>query len=134
MAYGLCIQGLGKSILKTNLLPEEIVRTRLINAKKPWAVAGVAALLAGLTVNYFAHVSAWRATDVSAEWATPLRSADNVVSKASGFSNTRSEIHTSFEKFEEIGQSLVSNGENRLQWLETVQGHQRSRAQGRTAR
>ena len=37
-AYGLCVQALGKSELKTNLLPEEIVRKRMIRAKKPWAM------------------------------------------------------------------------------------------------
>lgn len=33
-AYGLCVQALGKSELKTNLLPEEIVRKRMIRAPK----------------------------------------------------------------------------------------------------
>ena len=50
---GLCVQALDKAQLRTNLLPEEIVTTRLVKAKKPWAVAAAALLLAGMTINYF---------------------------------------------------------------------------------
>ena len=71
-AYGLCIQALGKSELKTNLLPEEIVTRRMVRAKKPWAVAGVAAVLAGLTFNYFTHVAAWRDVNVKDPSWTPV--------------------------------------------------------------
>src|SRR5215831_1981993 len=39
VCYGLCVQGLGYGHLSTNLLPREIVKDRLIRAKKPWAVA-----------------------------------------------------------------------------------------------
>src|SRR3954451_14139279 len=36
VSYGLGVQGLGKSALRTNLLPPEIEQVRLIRAKKPW--------------------------------------------------------------------------------------------------
>src|SRR5581483_2699965 len=35
--YGLCLQGLGLSKLRTNLLPPEITQFRMVRAKKPWA-------------------------------------------------------------------------------------------------
>ena len=37
VSYGLCIQGLGKGRLSTNLIPRELVTSRLIRHKKPWA-------------------------------------------------------------------------------------------------
>ena len=43
--------------LRTNLLPEEIITTRLVKAKKPWAVAAVALLLLALTINYYVVVN-----------------------------------------------------------------------------
>ena len=46
VAYGLCVQALDAGQLRTNLLPDEIVTTRLVRAKKPWAVAAAALLLA----------------------------------------------------------------------------------------
>jgi len=48
VAYGLCLQGLKRARLVTNLLPGEIRLERLIRAKKPWAVAAASLLLFGL--------------------------------------------------------------------------------------
>src|SRR5262245_55135524 len=48
VAYGLCLQGLKRARLITNLLPNEIRLERLIRAKKPWAVAASALLVVGL--------------------------------------------------------------------------------------
>ncbi len=118
VAYGLCVQGLQKGALKTNLLPEEIVRTRLIRAKKPWVAAGLAALLAGLSVNYFAHVSAWQQTDTKEVWGDAIREADRVKTTASGYTSEQSTIHTAFDTIQETGDRLVANGEDRLKWLE----------------
>src|SRR5205085_2696161 len=50
--YGLCLQGLNKGKLGTNRLPREILTQRLIRAKKPWAIAGVSALVLACAVNY----------------------------------------------------------------------------------
>ena len=48
VAYGLALQGLKKTKLTTNLLPEEIVTERKIRKKKPWAVATAAVMLLGV--------------------------------------------------------------------------------------
>ena len=60
VSYGLALQGLGKGAVHTNLLPKEIVQSRLINRRKPWAVAAAALLLLGCAVNYAAHSLAIR--------------------------------------------------------------------------
>ena len=51
--YGLCLQGLKKGRINTNLLPKEIVVERIIRAKKPWVLAAVGALTLGLLLGYF---------------------------------------------------------------------------------
>ncbi len=119
VAYGLCLQGLGKAELKTNLLPEEIVRTRLVLSKKPWAVAGAAAILAGLTFNYFSHVSAWRETDNEAMKAAESL-AQSVQTTAAGYESEKSSTHTEFQSVSETGEKLISNVEGRLRWLELL--------------
>ncbi|MCK4616721.1 MAG: type IV pilus assembly protein PilM, partial [Pirellulales bacterium] len=43
--YGLAMQGLGVASIRTNLLPSDVTRDRLIEAKKPWAVAAMLGLL-----------------------------------------------------------------------------------------
>ncbi len=45
VAYGLCLQGLRRAKVQTNLLPEIIARKRLWNHKRPWFLAASAALL-----------------------------------------------------------------------------------------
>lgn len=119
VSYGLCLQGLGKSEIQTNLLPEEIVRSRLVRAKKPWAVAGVAALMMGMTFNYAMHVSAWR--DTATDDMTKAESAlKNVQQTSTNFKGTNTEIRTAFEQIKQTGEKLVSNVEGRLAWLELL--------------
>jgi len=119
VTYGLCIQGLDKSEIRTNLLPEEKVRTRLIRAKKPWAVAGIAAIMLGLTFNYLTHVSAWSATDTQA-MKDAESSASRIQTFSSGLKTASSEIHGQFDRIKQTGENLVSNVEGRLRWLELV--------------
>lgn len=117
VSYGLCVQGLGKSELRTNLLPEEIVRSRLVRAKKPWAVAGMAAILAGLTFNYMTHVSAWSETDNQA-MTSAQQDATTAKSTSDVLQEKNTQIKSSFENISQIGANLVSNVEGRLRWLE----------------
>jgi len=119
VTYGLCIQSLGKSEIHTNLLPEEIVRSRLIRAKKPWAVAGMAAIMLGLTFNYFTHVSAWSATDTQA-MKDAESSAGRIQTFSSGLKADSTDLRGQFDRIKETGENLVSNVEGRLNWLELV--------------
>lgn len=116
VSYGLCLQAMDKSELKTNLLPEEIVRSRLIRSKKPWAVAGAAAILLGLTFNYFSHVSAWSATQ-DPEMTKAESQAKTVSQTSSGFKTRNDDIKTFHETVKTTGENLVSNDEGRKQWL-----------------
>jgi type IV pilus assembly protein PilM len=61
VSYGLALQSLDQSRLKTNLVPKELVIDRLIRAKKPWAVACVAALLLGCCLNFLGVWWGWHA-------------------------------------------------------------------------
>ena len=119
VSYGLCVQGLGKAEMGTNLLPEEIVRSRLIRAKKPWALAGVAALMLGLTFNYMNHVFAWQETTTKL-MEDAERQAKNVKQKADGFASENSSIQQTFESVRQIRGNLTSNVEGRLLWLELL--------------
>ncbi|MGI9178419.1 MAG: type IV pilus assembly protein PilM, partial [Pirellulales bacterium] len=59
-AYGLALQAAGGSDLRTNLVPKEIVRDRLIAQKKPWAVAAMLGLLTAALVNFAGMFLAWQ--------------------------------------------------------------------------
>jgi type IV pilus assembly protein PilM len=60
-AYGLALQALGVAGIGTNLLPDEIVRDRIIESKKPWAVGALVGLLAAALINFFGMFAAWNA-------------------------------------------------------------------------
>lgn len=59
-AYGLALQGLGISQVKSNLMPNHVLKTRMWKAKQPWigaaaAVLALGALLVG--VKYYADLA-----------------------------------------------------------------------------
>jgi len=60
-AYGLALQAANIADIKTNLLPDEIVRDRIIESKKPWAVGALVGLLAAALIHFFGMFAAWTA-------------------------------------------------------------------------
>ena len=58
VCYGVALQALRQTRIRTSLLPREISTARTIARKKPWAVAAAAVLLVALAMSAtgFAHV------------------------------------------------------------------------------
>ncbi|HEX4415045.1 MAG TPA: type IV pilus assembly protein PilM [Lacipirellulaceae bacterium] len=123
VAYGLCVQSLDAGQLRTNLLPDEIVTTRLVRAKKPWVVAAAALLLAGFTINYFGHYSSMTTADTTdPQMKAELVAAKGVADNATKLSGTHTELNGTFDKIAKIGNELQSNVDGRLLWLEMLKG------------
>jgi type IV pilus assembly protein PilM len=121
VAYGLCVQALDSGQLRTNLLPDEIVTTRLVRAKKPWAVAAAALLLAGLTINFFGHYSAMLTADITdPQMSQELSAAKKTSDEAKKLAADNAELKTKFETIKAIGNGLQSNVDGRLLWLEVL--------------
>jgi type IV pilus assembly protein PilM len=121
VAYGLCVQSLDSGQLRTNLLPEEIVTTRLVRAKKPWAVAAVALLLVGMTVNYMGHYSSWKTADKEEPaMKSAIAASASAKQTASGFATEHSALTAKFDEIIKIGDNLQSNVDGRLLWLEVL--------------
>jgi type IV pilus assembly protein PilM len=121
VAYGLCVQALDAGQLRTNLLPEEIVTTRLVRAKKPWAVAAVALLLVGMTVNYFGHYSSWKSADKEEPaMKSAIAASASAKQTVSGFETTFTAQTGKFDEIKKIGENLQSNVDGRLLWLEVI--------------
>jgi type IV pilus assembly protein PilM len=121
VAYGLCVQALDAGQLRTNLLPEEIVTTRLVKAKKPWAVAAASLLLVAMTVNYFGHYSSWKSADIEEPaMKTAFSNAESVSQKVSSKQAEHGQLTAQFDTVTEIGKNLRSNVDGRLLWLEVL--------------
>ncbi len=121
VAYGLCVQALDQAQLHTNLLPDEIVTTRLVRAKKPWAVAAVAVLLVGLTINYFSHYAALLTANVDdSNMQRALASANEIAKNATDLTTKNTDLITQFDKVVTTAHNLQSNVDGRLLWLEML--------------
>lgn len=119
IAYGLALQGLGKTSIHTNLIPKEIVTDRIIRSKKPWAVAAAAALLLGCTISYVSYARALATVDVS-RFQSAEQKAESVVKEAQGFKQKADEAKGQMEKTAEVGTKVVQNVEGRFRWLELL--------------
>ncbi|MCL2710901.1 MAG: pilus assembly protein PilM [Planctomycetaceae bacterium] len=117
--YGLAVQQLGISSLKTNLIPREIVMDRIIREKKPWLLAAAAALLLGITIQ-FAGVSSARNSVFNEGYERAGNKAQSVQSNASNLKSQTSSAVSAFNSVDTLGRSLTSNVEGRVTWLEVL--------------
>lgn len=117
--YGLCLQGLKKSALRTNLLPQEILIDRIVRQKKPWAVAAVASLLLACALNFGFHWQAYNSAHIP-EFDDAIRKVTTVESTSQGYKSTDTQLMTEKENLEMIGRYVVGNEENRRLWPELM--------------
>lgn len=118
-SYGLCLQGLHRSPVRTNLLPQEILVERLVRRKKPWAVGAVAALLLACTANFIFHWDAWRGVKVE-EFQRAISQVESVSSTSSRFKSDDTARAAKLEELAAIGSYVVGNEENRRLWPELL--------------
>jgi len=76
-AYGLALQAADRASVATNLLPKEILRDRVIEEKKPWAVGLAATVLLAALVNFAGMFFAWQ-TYADSRFTTAFGRADSV--------------------------------------------------------
>ncbi len=119
VSYGLGIQGLKKAPLRTNLLPKEIIKDRLINAKKPWAVAAAAVLLLGCAIS-LASFSRTLATVDPAIFQQAQSQAKQAIDTSKRFKGEADGARLAFNSTDTIGKHLTENVEGRVRWLELL--------------
>jgi type IV pilus assembly protein PilM len=117
VAYGIGLQMLAQTSIKTSLLPPEIKTARLIRMKKPWALVTAATLMAGLSISTMAF-SAVRSTVAEARWKT----SEDEVTKVQGISSSLKTAYDSAVKknkdARDAGEALVKPAVGRTMWLE----------------
>jgi len=116
VAYGLALQGLKKTKLQTNLLPQEIQFERMIRAKKPWAAAAAAALLLGVVGTAFGY--AWQ---YHAYTATPVEEAKKQGDLVSKDFDKGNSLYAAKEQKVKDDQDdvlrIIMGADERLNWL-----------------
>jgi type IV pilus assembly protein PilM len=119
VSYGLVLQTIGQAQLNTNLIPKEIITDRIIRNKKPWILAGAAALLLGLTVQ-FAAASRALETLSSELYTKSEKTAQGVISYSTDLKSKLTKAKTDFNTIDARGKNLTSNVEGRITWLELL--------------
>lgn len=123
VCYGLCLQALNSARLKTNLLPREFITERIIRAKKPWALAGVGALLLGCSINYFFNymglANVHPDKEIAGEtWDSATTRAKEVATRVSDFKEEDKKRVTELEKIRQVQAEIAGSIDGRLLWPE----------------
>lgn len=82
--YGLALQALGLTRIRTTLLPPEITRARIVRKKKPWALATAASVLGLCTISTLGNASS-NAVVNTADWAAAEKQAEEFGAVDTGF-------------------------------------------------
>ncbi len=115
--YGLALQGLQLTRIKTTLLPPEIKLARTIRKKKPWAVATAATLLLGLATSSMG--SAFVESTVSEElFRDSQKKTDTFSTSATNQNAEYNTAATEYETKKAEQKLLLANPEDRIYWLE----------------
>ncbi len=123
MSYGLCLQGLGKSRLSTNLIPRELLTARLIRRKKPWALMALTLFLLGISFNYLFAWNRWRAT-LTERFEAETRDVDSIKKQSDDFVSKDKELQAQFDQAKVLGQAVVGGADARFLVLELVKAVQ----------
>jgi type IV pilus assembly protein PilM len=117
VCYGVALQALKQTRIRTSLLPKEITTARTIARKKPWAVGAAAALLVGVAASAFGYAHVYQSVspkrfDPALKKITDVITATNATQK--GYGEVRSANQSGYAG----GQSLLHGSEGRNNWLE----------------
>ena len=117
VCYGLCLQGLQKAKLRTNLVPRELVRARIIREKKPWMVAGISILMAALAFNYLFHWNRWTTVHED-KYAEATRATEDLDRQSQDYKSKDVQLLDEFKGLKDLGDEVVGLGEGRLLMVE----------------
>ena len=118
-AYGLALQGVQEASINTNLLPGEIVRERLIESKKPWAVGAMIGLLGASALSFLGTFVAW--TSYSPDlYANAFQQADSAKSRSSSMVSSVEDSKKKQEDAYEQQRFLVRLADRRFQTIDML--------------
>lgn len=121
VSYGLALQGLDKSKIRTNLLPHDIRDFRIMRAKKPWAIAAASLLMIGMAVNYTKHYQAtYSARQDRDWWGAPVAQAVALKGQTDKWATDYNDAKVQFKKTYQIGDTFLQNVQGRILWLEMM--------------
>ena len=125
VTYGLALQGLATSQLRTNLLPPEVEQVRMIRRKKPWALAASAILMLAFSALFLGDYRAYAKVE-NPEFKVAVEKAKSVSTRGAGFITAYEAAKGEFAAKLAEGKALVSDETSRATWpkfLKVINDH-----------
>ncbi len=119
VSYGLCIQGLGKGRLSTNLIPRELVTSRLIRRKKPWAVLALSLFLIGIGFNFLVLWNRWREAHPD-RFTEIARDVKTIAASSQEAIDQDKKLQGQFDELKKLGVEVVGGADARFLVLELL--------------
>ncbi|MCC9601411.1 type IV pilus assembly protein PilM [Stieleria sp. JC731] len=119
VCYGLCLQGLGLSQIHASLVPQDIITERMIRAKKPWTVAGLACLLFGLSTNFYFTQHSWQ-TSHEDIWKSSNQAVASMASYADQHRDEDSKLDKTLTYLNAVGEEIAGDADKRVVWMELI--------------
>jgi len=115
--YGLALQAIGKTRIRTTLLPPEIAMERKIRSKKPWAIAAAAGLLLAMGISTMGSASVLRSYS-EAKWDEQQKNVKAIQGQISAQKTAYGATEAEHTKILETIDRLVAPLEKRAIWME----------------
>jgi type IV pilus assembly protein PilM len=117
VCYGVALQALKQTRIRTSLLPKEITTARTIARKKPWAVGAAAALLVGVALSAFGYAHVYHSVEPK-KFDPALKKIDDVIKTANASSKSYVDVKSANNNDYGGGQNLLHGSGGRNNWLE----------------
>jgi type IV pilus assembly protein PilM len=117
VCYGVALQALKQTRIRTSLLPKEITTARTIARKKPWAVGAAAVLLVGVAASAFGYARVFQSV-APKRFDPALKKIADVISATNATHKTYGEVRTANKNDYAGGENLLHGSGQRNNWLE----------------
>jgi type IV pilus assembly protein PilM len=116
VCYGVALQAIKQTRIRTSLLPREITTARTIARKKPWAVAAAAVLLVGVAASAFGYARVYKS--VGDRFKPAETKITEVVNAANKLKTEYAAVKTANAGKNGEGLELLTGSAGRDQWME----------------
>jgi type IV pilus assembly protein PilM len=116
VCYGVALQALKQTRIRTSLLPKEITTARTIARKKPWAVAAAAVLLFGVAASAYGYARVFQS--VGPRFKPGEDKISEVTKEIKGFNEEYGKVKNDNKSKIDEGDNLLRGTAGRNNWLE----------------
>jgi len=122
VAFGLALQGIGQGRLGTNLVPVEMVRERIIQAKKPWALAATLLLAVAAMVSFLLLWWPWSQIQVDTDksWIDVSNRLKTEDTRTQGLITQYETSQQKFNTLKKQADDLAARLDERLGWADMI--------------